>query len=352
MDKILTIIIPTYNMEGYLKHCLESLIVPQMDNIEVLIINDGSTDSSSAIAHNYQDKYSNTFRVIDKVNGNYGSCINRGLKEATGKYIKVLDADDSFDSNNFEKYLDYISSCDVDLVLNDFVEITPQGIITKEWKGRNLPTKEAFSFQKLYNGNIMMHAVAYKTQNIKSIKGGYHQTEGISYTDQEWIFLPMTTVKTVGYFNKVLYKYLVGRDGQTMDKKTFAKNMWMEAKGEQVMIKEYQSLPENVNNKEYLIKRLEKRAEIIYLKYLLENKFHSDFDLYKFDLWIKENAPKFYEIIGDIGFHSNLMGDLPVVRSWRNGNKLFWLKFKIWQLYVKLRTNKKNNETDVVYFDK
>ena len=83
-------------MEKYLNKCLDSLIVENMNLLEVLIINDGSKDNSSNIAHVYENKYPNTFRVIDKENGNYGSCINRGIKEAKGKYIKVLDADDSF----------------------------------------------------------------------------------------------------------------------------------------------------------------------------------------------------------------------------------------------------------------
>lgn len=87
-------------MEKYLRRCLDSLIIDEdgMKQLEVLVINDGSKDSSSQIAHEYQDKYPDTFRVIDKENGNYGSCINRGLKEATGKYVKVLDADDWFDT--------------------------------------------------------------------------------------------------------------------------------------------------------------------------------------------------------------------------------------------------------------
>lgn len=90
MNKILTIIIPTYNMEKYLRRCLDSLIIDEegMKQLEVLVINDGSKDSSSQIAHEYQDKYPDTYRVIDKENGNYGSCINIGLKEAKGKYVK------------------------------------------------------------------------------------------------------------------------------------------------------------------------------------------------------------------------------------------------------------------------
>ena len=101
MNKLLSIIIPTYNMEKYLHKCLDSLVVSDenMVRLEVLVINDGSKDTSSQIAHEYEDKYSKTIRVVDKDNGNYGSCINRGLKEATGKYVKVLDADDYLDTD-------------------------------------------------------------------------------------------------------------------------------------------------------------------------------------------------------------------------------------------------------------
>ena len=122
MQKLLTIVIPTYNMQNYLHRCLDSLLLPdkQMEQLEVLVINDGSKDKSSTIAHEYEAKYPNTFRVIDKENGNYGSCVNRGLKEATGKYIKVLDADDWFDTMNFEKYISFLAKTDADLVLSDF----------------------------------------------------------------------------------------------------------------------------------------------------------------------------------------------------------------------------------------
>ena len=122
MQKLLTIIVPTYNMQDYLRHCLDSLIVSNewLDLLEVLVINDGSKDKSSEIGHEFEMLYPNTFVVIDKENGNYGSCINQGLEIATGKYVKVLDADDSFDTANFEDYLRYLGSVDVDMVLTPY----------------------------------------------------------------------------------------------------------------------------------------------------------------------------------------------------------------------------------------
>ena len=120
-DKILSIVIPTYNMEKYLDKCLTSLIISDkklFESLEVLVVIDGAKDRSSEIAHNYQEKYPNVIRVIDKENGNYGSCVNRGLLEAVGKYFLVLDADDSFDNDCFLEYLKNIQNLDVDLIIN------------------------------------------------------------------------------------------------------------------------------------------------------------------------------------------------------------------------------------------
>lgn len=92
--KVLTIIIPMYNMEKYINQCLDSLMVQGMERLEVIVVNDGSKDGSLAIARTYESRYPQIFCVINKENGNYGSCINCGLSKATGRYIRVLDADD------------------------------------------------------------------------------------------------------------------------------------------------------------------------------------------------------------------------------------------------------------------
>ena len=93
-EKILTVTIPSYNVEAYLEDCLESFVNSEvMDDIEVLIVNDGSSDNTAKIAQRYVDKYENTFRLINKENGGHGSTINTGVREAKGKYFKVVDED-------------------------------------------------------------------------------------------------------------------------------------------------------------------------------------------------------------------------------------------------------------------
>ena len=108
MTKILSIVIPSYNMQDYLPACLDSLVVDDpalFAALDIIVVNDGSKDKTSAIAHDYAARYPDVIRVIDKPNGNYGSCVNRGLAEARGVFIKVLDADDTFDTAAFKQFI-------------------------------------------------------------------------------------------------------------------------------------------------------------------------------------------------------------------------------------------------------
>lgn len=226
--KLLTILIPTYNMQDYLNRCLDSLVVsPElMEQLEVLVVNDGSKDNSSVIAHEYEVKYPETFRVIDKENGNYGSCVNRGLAEAQGKYIKVLDADDWFDTGEFEKLMEKLTAIEVDMVLTPFRSVDVTGKVNGV-NAQNLPIGEIIDFNTIDKTLIYrysMHMVTYQTALLRDI--GYKQTEGISYTDTEWTHCPQYAVNKFVYYPFVVYQYLVGREGQTMDPTVLSLNIW------------------------------------------------------------------------------------------------------------------------------
>lgn len=229
MEKILTIVIPTYNMQDYLRRCLDSLIVPeeQMQRLEVLVVNDGSKDNSSAIAHEYQNKYPDTFRVIDKENGNYGSCVNRGLKEATGKYFRILDADDWFDSNVLMKFLVLLQTIDVEVVYTSFATVRYNGDINKEIEVTSQKQFETeiivdLTVNTLQDDFFHMHSLTYNTSMLKNIR--FKQEEKICYTDTGYVFYPLCHAKTLVCFDDVLYQYYVGREGQSMSLKSMAKN--------------------------------------------------------------------------------------------------------------------------------
>lgn len=320
MEKVLTIVIPTYNMQDYLRRCLDSLIVPeeQMKQLEVLVINDGSKDNSSVIAHEYKDKYPDTFRVIDKENGNYGSCINRGLKEAAGKYIKILDADDWFDNDTLAQYLIYLTALDVDLVLTDFkiVYENCDKIIPYLYSQKHVVTDQIIPVEQLLSQEPMfygqMHGFTYKTNILREMK--YNQTEGISYTDQEYVDIPFTRVKTVCYYPNILYNYLLGREGQTMmsiKDKSMGQLM-------QVVLKicEFYSSSDYDNKvyKNYLFRQILAQIHLIYSSGLLEKSYNVEM-LKDFDVKIMK-YPSLYSESAKIKARR-----FPYVEIWRNNNR-------------------------------
>jgi len=217
-------------MEKYLRKCLDSLIIEdkeQFGQLEVLVINDGSKDSSSAIAHEYQDGYPNVFRVIDKENGNYGSCVNCGLKEATGKFFRLLDADDWFDNDQLKQFIQMLRDVSSDIVITGY---------TKVEKGKsNHIHSHLVEYNSVYEVDncdaaklklkelLVMHAMTYRTSLIRDI-GLKLQTE-ISYTDIEYCYFPMSKAQTIVFLDLNLYQYSIGREGQTMQRENIIRDI-------------------------------------------------------------------------------------------------------------------------------
>lgn len=344
MDKVLTVIVPTYNMEKYLRISLESLLIGEMElfsTLEVLVVNDGSKDSSSAIAREFQDNYPNVFRVIDKENGNYGSCVNRGIKEAKGKYVKVLDADDTFDTKNISDYIKYLVNNDVDCVISDMMQVDSLGVCKAIWQ-YNLPEDRIFTLEELGDEayRLWMHCVCYKTENLRLLN--YHQTEGISYTDQEWICLPMAVCKSLAYFPKVIYRYLIGRDGQTIDVSVWERNFWMEVQGTKVMMK-YRDMSHGLTepDQNFIDLRIKTRMKTIYIAYLMRFSSFSNDDLVRdIDGCLLSYDRNMYNEFSTFLPMKHI--PIPIIKLWRNRH-LGWIPYyrKIYKAMLSIRGLKK-----------
>ena len=229
--KTLSIIIPTYNMAALLPRCLDSLVAAEgaEDYLEAIVVNDGSKDNSLEVAQQYAKKYPTIVHVIDKPNGNYGSTINAALPVAKGKYVKILDSDDFFDTKVLGKYLAVLNHTDADMIVTHFTQI---GATTREVVKYNTMGREPYEYGKVYDldevlqgGYIryfLMHALTYRTELLRKI--GYRQTEGISYTDTEWSCYPTYYAQTICFCDLNLYQYNLDREGQTMDPKVLAKS--------------------------------------------------------------------------------------------------------------------------------
>ena len=335
MEKLLTVIIPTYNMEAYLNQCLDSLLTEKSKSLlDVLVINDGSKDRSSEIAHGYESKYPGTVRVIDKPNGNYGSCINRGVDEGCGKYVTILDADDCFDKNTFDEYLDALAKVDVDLFLSDTLQVTAEGNVIKAVRFL-MPTSTVLNFADYSKvDELPMHSIAYKLENVRKL--GYRQTEGISYTDTEWAFFPMQAVKTCFYFPKPLYRYLIGRVGQTMAPEVYKRGRSQELTISKRMVEFWDKLPEE--NRGYFDQYLMHRLRRIYLQNMVRNESGDNDFIKEMDLFIAEHSPRLFKRL-----ESCLYGKrekIPFIRDWRKREKPS-LKFRLCVLLHKFLGNQK-----------
>lgn len=307
-------------MEKYLDKCITSLIIEDsnlMELLDIIIVNDGSKDNSSNIAHGYSIQYPNTIRVIDKENGNYGSCINKGLHVAKGKYIKILDADDSFDNKNWIRFIKILCKVDADLVLSDYNLVNEKGqtVSTKKFKfNQNMRINADAMPREL--GEVEMHAITYKTQIL--INMNYRQTEGISYTDTEWVFIPMQNITTLYYIPLTVYKYLVGRTGQTMDRNTYIKNREHIKKVLIRLINEtYSNNLLHSPKKIFYQHRLYGYCIRFYNLSLMDNKFKSS-ELIEVDNYIKDKCPALFKFMSNISFSG-----IQYIYIWRKNNYKF-----------------------------
>lgn len=214
--KLLTVVIPTYNMATLLPRCLDSFTKPNiLNDLEVLVVNDGSKDNSLEIAQQYEKKYPGIIYAIDKPNENYGSTVNKGIELATGKYFRICDSDDFFDNLQLTNLLEFLRGADVDLVLNDY-------IIDRQnhhcvMKISNIEVGKIYKMDDVdlsTLGNYAMHGLIVKTQILQ--QNNISLLTGISYTDTEFCYYPLQYAKTLSYINLPVYRYQVGRDGQTV----------------------------------------------------------------------------------------------------------------------------------------
>ena len=306
-EKILSVIVPAYNMEAYLPKCLSSLVIDDkqlLRKLDVIVVNDGSKDRTSEIAHEFEVKYPDVFRVVDKSNGNYGSCVNVALLIASGVFVKILDADDSFDTNAFTQMLYSLveSECNsekLDLLLTDFVKVDEVGKDIDIHRVQ-LSANTVFTVRDIKKMPLLyMHSITYRMENLRRI--GYRQTEGISYTDNEWIFYPMQTVKTVKYVPLPVYRYLLGRVGQTVDPSVIKKSTWVMAVIAERINSESEKLLTNVSApvlRKYLKHIIIMMNEKVYNGVILD--LHSQEDdkrLVMFDNRFEAMAPEMHKCV-------------------------------------------------------
>lgn len=229
-NKLLTIVIPVYNVERYIRQCLDSVIVSTelMEKMEILVINDGTPDKSALIAYEYAKKYPNTIKVIDKDNGGHGSAWNVGLKMATGKYLRFLDSDDWL--TNLNIFVSQLDNIDSDLVFTHLNRYYEDSTVSEISKIKGINYGEVYStstFSYIETGNdYYMYDFWYCTYKTAILQKEYPLfVERVSYDDAILFLAPFILGETMYFMDLSLYNYRLGRVGQSVNQ-NIEKKRW------------------------------------------------------------------------------------------------------------------------------
>ncbi|MDD2392589.1 MAG: glycosyltransferase family 2 protein [Eubacteriales bacterium] len=222
--KLMTIVVPAYNVENYIRRCLGSLVTAGSD-AEVIVVNDGSTDNTEMIANEYAVLYPDIVKVVTKENGGHGSTINTGLRLATGRYFYTVDADDWLEVGALEKLMrtmrEVVSAgTEVDLFIVNYIYDQFEENKRHTIQYRNVfPKMQVFEWKdtKIFNPVqfIMLHATIHKTDILRST--GIELPEHTFYVDNILVYNALPYFRKMYYIDIDLYKYYIGRADQSVN---------------------------------------------------------------------------------------------------------------------------------------
>ncbi len=303
--KLITFAIPSYNSEDYMEKCIKSLL-PGGKDVEILIVDDGSTDRTAEIADEYEAKYPGIVRAIHQENGGHGEAVNAGLRNATGLYYKVVDSDDWVNREAYHKVLKTLKKLvkdgeEIDMFLTNYVYekvyehsrrrmgyklLFPQDQVI-EWSDmmRNM---EGFT--------ILMHSVIYRTQMLRDC--GLELPKHTFYVDNLFVYVPLPHVKKFYYLNVDFYRYFIGREGQSVAEETMIRRIDQQLRVNYLMIDQVDPMQvEEKHLRKYMLSYLEM---ITVVSTIMAYVSKDPVNLEKADkLWayLKEKNPKAYRAV-------------------------------------------------------
>ena len=262
--KLLTFTIPCYNSQDYMRHCIES-ILPGGEDVEILIVDDGSTDNTAAIADEYARKYPTIVRAIHQENGGHGEAVNAGIRNATGLYFKVVDSDDWVDEEAYLKILDKLreiagGSVALDMLLANYVYEKVGVTHKKVMRQLGFPKDQVFTWSDVrhfYKGHyILMHSVIYRTKLLREC--GLELPKHTFYVDNIYVYKPLPFVRTIYYMDVDFYRYFIGREDQSVNEKVMIGRIDQQIRVNKIMLDEV-DLNKVTNHKcrKYMINYLE-----------------------------------------------------------------------------------------------
>ena len=240
--KLLTFAIPCYNSQDYMEHCIES-ILPGGEDVEILIIDDGSKDRTAEIADAYAKKYPTIVRAIHQENGGHGEAVNAGIRNATGLYFKVVDSDDWVDQEAYQKILAKLKELAgnreaLDMLLANYVYEKEGARHKRVMRQTGFPQDQIFTWSDVkhfYKGHyILMHSVIYRTKLLREC--GLELPKHTFYVDNIYVYKPLPHVRTMYYMDVDFYRYYIGREDQSVNEQVMISRIDQQIRVNKIMI--------------------------------------------------------------------------------------------------------------------
>ena len=228
--KYITFTIPSYNSQDYMRHVIDNLVAVG-DDIEVIIVNDGSKDDTGKIADEYEKKYPTIVKAIQKENGGHGSGVMAGLRNASGLFYKVVDSDDWVETQDVITMVDLIKKhlaegTDIDLYITNYVyeHASDNSQYSMNYR-KYLPIDTVFTWNDIKRIGLetvfLMHSLMYKTEKLR--ESGMNLPNHTFYVDDIYAYVPLPFMKNLYYHDLDFYHYFIGRADQSINYGTMCK---------------------------------------------------------------------------------------------------------------------------------
>ena len=252
MEKILSVIIPSYNSQQFLDKIIPSFLDPEvLEALDLIIVNDGSTDGTAEAAEKYCRQYPDSIRLISQPNKGHGGALNTGCAAAAGKYLRVVDADDWVETGNLAPFVEFLRDCESDVVLTDYDTVD---ISNGEIKLRHMPEGSAgktFTLEELMKDRVnneqllALHGITYRTDFYR--EHGIQLSEHVFYEDVEYATIPCCFARTLTAARMLIYHYRIGDVQQSVSDVNQLKRIGHMEKVLQRLIREFSRIGETLD---------------------------------------------------------------------------------------------------------
>lgn len=319
--KVLTFLVPCYNVEQCVSRCIDSMLIDNIINdIEILLINDGSKDETFKLLHSYESKYPDTIRVINKENGGWGTAINLGIREAKGKYVKEVDADDWVSTENLPAYIAFLKEHDIDYIATDYTEYFKADDHYEHHGYQQEIYSKTMSLNDFWENHptawdFPIHAITYRTRML--------QDAGITvgdryYGDIEYNLYPLPYVQSICVLPLNVTVYFRGSDEQSTSTAGYAKHFRDYAAMSQRITSFFLSMPNSLHLKLRAFIEDTVRGTLVRSYHLMMSPIYAgkaegvQDELKKHDHWLKETSKELYKYCGRTKKHG-----FAFIRIWR-----------------------------------